>query len=64
MSRTSTDEYKNGLLHNGYDYTNQAWVVDGKYVRCGHGTRPGFEVNCKCFGRLHEGEPSLETERS
>lgn len=34
-----------------YDYTNQAWVVDGKYVRCGH--KP---VNCPCFGTVHEGE--------
>lgn len=35
-----------------YDYTNQAWVVDGKYVRCGHKA----EIGCKCFGRQHEGE--------
>lgn len=34
-----------------FDYTNQAWVEDGKYVRCGHATP------CKCFGRAHEGEP-------
>ena len=33
-----------------YDYTNQAWVVDGKYVRCGHVTE------CACYGKLHEGE--------
>lgn len=34
-----------------YDYTNQAWVVDGKYVRCGH-----LPVNCPCYGTVHEGE--------
>jgi|GEM_PF-6444730 len=35
-----------------YDYTNQAWVVDGKYQRCGH----TFE--CRCYGKDHEGEPA------
>lgn len=34
----------------GYDYHNQAWVVDGKYVACGHGTP------CDCFGTRHAGE--------
>lgn len=29
---------------NGYDYTNQAWVVDGKYARCGHADN----VACGC----------------
>ena len=37
---------------NGYDYEKQAWVVDGKYVRCGHPD----EMNCGCYGREHEGE--------
>jgi hypothetical protein len=36
VSRTSNDEYKDGRLIHGYDYDNQAWVVDGKYVGCGH----------------------------
>ena len=35
----------------GYDYKNQAWVVGGKYVRCGHQGN-----SCQCYGRLHEGE--------
>ena len=35
-----------------YDYDNQAWVLDGCYVRCGH---PDGMI-CDCFGRLHEGE--------
>lgn len=35
----------------GYDYRNQAWVVDGKYVACGHG-KP-----CDCFGKVHAGQP-------
>lgn len=37
-----------------YDYTNQAWVVDGHYVTCGH------RDACRCFGRLHVGEPVRE----
>jgi hypothetical protein len=61
MSRTSNDIYINGLLVSGYDYTRQAWVVNGVYVRCGHGTRPGFEVECQCYGRLHEGEVCTQT---
>ena len=35
-----------------YNYTHQAWVVDGKYVRCGH---PEV-MRCGCYGRDHEGE--------
>ena len=50
--RTSNNDCKNDKIVNGYDYKNQAWVVDGKYVKCGHPA----EMNCKCFGKLHEGE--------
>ena len=39
--------------HNGYDYVHQAWVRDGKYVRCAH----PVSMNCSCYGRLHAGEP-------
>jgi len=54
--RTSQDQYVAGVNHgkrllNGYDYENQAWVIDGKYVNCGHP-----EGTCRCFGRLHKGE--------
>jgi len=52
MSRLSNDEYLNGKLLNGFDYTNQAWVIDGKYVTCGH----SINMNCGCYGRIHEGE--------
>lgn len=52
MSRTSNDQYFNGRLINGYDYTNQAWVVSGVYVRCGHPEA----MRCGCYGRKHEGE--------
>jgi len=59
MSRLSSDECRNGLLWNGFDYTRQAWVVDGLYVRCGHPET----MRCGCFGRQHAGEQSLEKER-
>ena len=52
--RTTKDEYRDGMLWNGFDYTRQAWVLDGKYVRCGH---PESMV-CGCYGRKYEGEPS------
>ena len=48
--RTSRDQYQNGRLINGYDYDNQAWVINGKYRRCGHLTK------CTCYGTIHEGE--------
>ena len=50
--RNTVNHYKDGRLYNGYDYTNQAWVKDGKYVRCGHPD----DMDCDCYGRLHEGE--------
>jgi hypothetical protein len=52
MSRTGSDQLKDGLLFNGYDYENQAWVKDGKYIRCGHPE----DMECNCYGREHEGE--------
>ena len=61
--RTSTNEYRNGILWNGFDYTRQAWVVDGKYVACGHvepNPLTGRITDCTCYGRLHDGEASLE----
>jgi hypothetical protein len=56
MSRTSTDQYSNGRLINGYDYDNQAWVRNGRYVRCGH---PGA-MDCGCYGRKHQGEATTQ----
>ena len=57
MSRQSSDQYKEGRLINGYDYDNQAWVQNGKYVRCGHPE----DMNCGCYGRVHEGEETTKT---
>jgi hypothetical protein len=47
-------------MSNGawYDYTLQAWVVDGRYVPCGHPA----SMNCACYGRLHAGETATERE--
>lgn len=37
---------------NGYDYQRQAWVKDGRYLRCGHPPT----MDCRCYGLRHEGE--------
>ena len=36
-----------------YDYTHQAWVENGVYIRCGHPE----SMDCGCYGRAHAGEP-------
>ena len=54
-------------MYKVFDYTNQAWTVDGFYVDCGHpavGTvmgvgspAPGEPFGgCDCYGRAHKGE--------
>ena len=60
--RHSTNEYKNNRLYNGFDYENQAWVLSGRYIDCGHPDN----MNCGCYGRLHIGEtpPVEEVEES
>ena len=50
--RTSRNEYRDNRLFNGYDYTNQAWVLNGVYVTCGHPP----DMVCGCYGRDHAGE--------
>lgn len=52
MARQTENEYKNGVLFNGFDYENQAWVIEGKYLRCGHPD----QMDCSCFGKVHDGE--------
>ena len=34
-----------------FDYTLQAWVVNGTYQRCGHPEA----MDCGCYGRIHAG---------
>ena len=54
-------------MTTSFDYTNQAWTVDGFYVDCEHpaaGTimgagspAPGEPfAGCNCYGRAHQGE--------
>ena len=50
--RTGSNQYANGFLWSGFDYARQAWVKDGKYLRCGHPQT----MNCGCYGKEHEGE--------
>ena len=50
--RTTDNHYQDKKLYNGYDYEKQAWVLKGKYVRCGHPD----SMNCQCYGKAHEGE--------
>lgn len=38
---------------NGYDYRNQAWVTNGRYVACSHPAT----MKCDCFGTVHAGQP-------
>lgn len=41
-----------------FDYSNEAWVVKGAYVSCGH------SYSCDCYGRKHEGQaPSMKIRR-
>ena len=50
--RISNNQYKENKLFNGYDYNNQAWVLNGIYQRCGH----PITMDCNCYGKLHKGE--------
>jgi len=36
MSRTSSDEIKDGRVWTGFDYALQCWVVSGVIQDCGH----------------------------
>jgi hypothetical protein len=61
MTRESVNQQDpaTGYLQNGYDYANQAWVLDGKYADCGH--PDGFD--CECHGRAPAGEDCTTTGR-
>ncbi len=41
---------KNAPLY--FDYENQVWVENGKYIRCGHPD----SMRCLCYGKLNEGK--------
>ncbi|MCP3678985.1 MAG: hypothetical protein GY782_01290 [Gammaproteobacteria bacterium] len=55
MSRTCIN---NDKARQSYDYEKQVWIVDGRYVRCGHPD----SMDCGCYGRTHEGEEAVITE--
>ena len=55
MSRSYYSEDK---AKYSYDYKNQVWIKNGKYVNCGHPEN----MNCNCFGRKHANEPAIITE--
>lgn len=59
MSRQSGDIWINGRLIHGFDYDKQAWVENGKYLRCGHPA----EMICGCYGRKYEGEETQKEGR-
>lgn len=50
--RMSPDHYKEGRLIDGFDYINQSWVKEGRYITCGHPET----MTCDCYGRIHHGE--------
>ena len=39
-----------------YDYENQAWTVNWRYMACNHPA----SMNCKCYGKQHAGEFAAE----
>jgi hypothetical protein len=41
---------------NQYDYTNQAWLVNGRYVACNHPEA----MQCLCYGKLNAGKPAAK----
>ncbi len=40
------------VIGSHYDYANQAWTVDGRYVACNHPA----SMACNCYGKQHAGE--------
>jgi hypothetical protein len=45
-----------GELVSGFDYDNQAWVEDGRYLNCGHPEG----MKCGCYGRRFQGLTARE----
>lgn len=50
LTAAKAGEFDEGAT--GYDYHNQAWVLNGRYESCAHPRA----MRCQCFGRLHTGE--------
>jgi len=45
-------------MQYSYDYEKQAWIINGKYVSCGHPD----SMACKCYGKIHAGKPAVITQ--
>jgi len=54
MSRKYYCKDKNKL---SYDYKNQVWIKEGKYLDCGHPET----MDCQCYGRLNSGKKAVIT---
>lgn len=53
IEKASTNNIVVSPAGNGFDYRNQAWIEDGRYMPCSH-PKP-----CTCYGTKHELEPVL-----
>jgi hypothetical protein len=53
MRMSGTVEAQTGSKANGFDYVNQAWVKDGRYIACGHPE----SMHCNCYGTVNAGKP-------
>jgi len=40
------------VMGSHFDYVNQAWTVDGKYIACSHPE----SMHCNCYGTMHAGK--------
>jgi len=59
--RTSTDQLKNGIVWNGFDYTLQVWVLEGIIQNCGHPQNMSKGHGC-CNARTLHGRKISETQ--
>lgn len=39
-----------------YDYKNQAWTLNGRYIACEHPSCHRAAGPTNCYGTIHEGE--------
>ena len=57
MCYLETEELMSDLANESverYDYENQAWTVNWRYMPCNH------SMNCECYGKVHAGELAAE----
>lgn len=46
MTRLSVNEYRDGYVWNGFDYSLQVWVIEGVIQSCAHPLRMRRPVCC------------------